>query len=629
MPFATLIRSAIASSCMLVAMLLSACDPTEDPRLLNPPLPDSTLFRVVNLTEGEAVYVSVNGLAVAANVPGLEASAYRAILFKERVNILVTRGSRTDTLTDQVLSPGVRVSLFVAQRGNDVSMVLRQAGSLEQQDLIRDGIARAVFINAIPDSLPVTVRSGCQSGQPLFRDAVFGIPISYESKPVDLSLYLFSGTETSPRSSANLPLQAGTITWTAAARRAGVDRFFAIGPTDVTLRELPQESRSQASIEVFNALSGGGNISATLVDRQIANNLGTLELSSAMMVDACRNATGDSLVITPSTGSDVLIPLQMDVGSRTLALVYGTQSGARALSLRLDPPPGVPTQALVRVVNISAVASGGQLQIGAGAPDSLALATSFPFLATGGVSGYLALTPGLYPLLLQESGTGRHLHAGIEQLAAGYHTVIIADRDGMPEMLVLSHDANSSRLGGLDMPGSRVRLFNLLSDTTANFAIGPIQVNGLAYSYTALTVVPSNITSVTTSIGDANVDHSTGSLVIGVTGSSAAGHNISFASPAGSPPTGRASIRILNAVPDIAEFAVDEAVNARFGEPTPSVEHNEGRFSFTIRVAGDTAVVARVSGVELRGGRRYLLVIGPKRKSESLGDKYRALLIQE
>lgn len=627
--FGSIIRYASIAASVLVALMLSACDPTEDPRLLNAPLPDSTLLRVVNLFDGEPIYVSINGLAVAANVGPLTASAYRPVLFTERVNILVTRGSRTDTLANQVLSSGIRATLFVAARGNEVRIDLRQAGTQEQLDLIRDGIARATFVNAVPDSVAITVRSGCQSGQPLFRDVMFGVASVIESKPVELSLYMFGGTETTPRASAHLPLIAGTVTWIVAARSGGVDRLYAIGPTDAVLRELPPEARTQASIEVLNALGEGGRISATLVGDAVATNLGALEISQPSMVDACRNATGDSLMITPESGGSVPVPLSMDVGSRTLAIVYSTQLNARALALRLDPPPGVPTQAYVRLVNVSSAASGSQLQIGAGAPDSLALATTFPFLATGRVSGYVALTPGLYPLLLQENGTGRHLAAGIEQLAVGYHTVIVADRSGVPELLVLDHDANSTALGGLDLPGSRARIFNLLPDEPADFTIGPIQVKGLAYSYTALTVVPTNIGTVSSTAGDVTVSHFTGTMIIGITGSPSSRRILSFPSPVGSPPEGRASIRVLNAVPEIPDFTVDDVVVASYGQPTPSVEHNAGRFSFAIRISGDTTVAARVSGVELGAGRRYLLVIGPRRSSDDTSDKYRALLIQE
>src|SRR5687768_945726 len=116
--FASLRRCVLAAS-LLAALAFSACDPTEDPRLLNPPLPDSTLIRVVNLTEGDPAYVSINGISIAANVAGLEASPYKPVLFTERVSILVTRGSRTDTLHDQALSPGVRATVFVMMRGTE------------------------------------------------------------------------------------------------------------------------------------------------------------------------------------------------------------------------------------------------------------------------------------------------------------------------------------------------------------------------------------------------------------------------------------------------------------------------------------------------------------------------------
>lgn len=617
----------------IVAIAAIGCDTTEDPRLLNPPLPDSTLFRVVNLSDGEAVYASINGQALAVNLGSMQSTPYKPVLFVERVNIIVTRGDRRDTLFDQSLTAGVRATLFVATRGDQTVAILRQAGTIELQDLIRDNIARTTFINAVPDSAAMSVRVGCQSGEPLFRDVPFGGTVVYESGAIDLSLYLFAGLETSARASAHLPLQPGSITWVIAARSGGSDRMYAIGPYDAGIRELPRETRTDASIEVLNALNEGNSISASLSGDVVATDIAALQLSSASMVPACRTPAGDSLVIVPSGGGSIRVPLRMDVGSRSLAIVYGSQSDARALSLRLDPPPGVTNRAHVRLVNVSTVAPGSQLQIGSGAPDSASLATTFPSLPTGGVSAYVAVTPGIYPLLLQESGTGRHLFAGIENLAAGYHTVIIADRGGSAEILVLDHDANSSSLGGLDLPGSRARLFNLMTDGDASFDIGPLTVSGLSYSYTASTVVPLSIASVTTNAGATDVDHASGSLIIGVTGAGDGRRVISFRSPTGSPAGRNAAIRVLNAVPGVGELEVEIdpsiRVSARFGEATESVERNAGRFSFFVRSPGDTTVLARITGVELRQGRRYLLVIGPRRSIDEGSEPYVALLIQE
>jgi hypothetical protein len=613
-----------------LTLAVSACDMTEDPRLLNPPAPDSTLLRVVNLSEGEPIYVSVGAVAVAADVGPLEASEYKPVYFAERVNIFITRGSRTDTLANQTLLPGVRITLFVATRGGETRPILVQAGRIELQDMIRDGLASATFINALPDSGLVTVRSGCQSGPAFYRDVPFGGASTYRDVPVDLSLYLVSGAETTPRASARLPLAAGTLQWIVAARSGGQDRLYVIGPSDARLRELQPEDRSEATVHVLNALSEGGSISAELGGEQIAASLDALSLSAGRTVEACRTASGDSLSIMTG-GGEVLVPLRMDVGSRALAIVYGSQSNARALSLRLDPPPGIATQAYVRLVNVSMRGSGAQLQIGAGAPDSIAATTTFPALQTGQVSSYTPLTPGTYPLLLVDSATGRHLAGGLEELAAGYHTVLVVDNGTTSDIRVIDHDASSASLGSIDQPGSRVRLFNLMTDGDASFSFGSITIGGLAYSYTRTTAIPTTIGSISSTVGDIPVDHSTGSLVIGLTGSGGSRRALAFASPSGSPPDGLAAIRILNAVPEAPELEVDftERVIARYAEPTETYERNEGRFSFTIRAPGDTTVLARITGVELGGGRRYMLVIGPKRTTDQSAERYRALLLQE
>ena len=627
----TVRRLVLPLALLFVALVLGACDTNENPNLLNPPAPDSTLLRVVNLSEGEPIYVKIGALMVAADVGPLEVSPYKAVLFPERVNLIITRGDRSDTLRDQPLTAGVRITVFVATRGRDTRILVQSAGGIEVQDMIRDGIGRATFINAMPDSLPISVRRGCQSGPAVFRETAFGFGelASYRGEPVDFSLYLFAGQESSPRTSAQLPVEKGTITWVVAAHGEGRDQLLAIGPNDVTLRELPKETRTESSIEVLNAL-GTGAISARIAGVDVATDLEPLQLSTSRTVEACRTATGDSLEVSTASGP-LKIPLRMDVGSRALAIVYGSGTSAQALSLRLDPPPGVPERAYVRLVNVSPSASSASLQIGAGAPDSASQAMTFPALPTGQVSGYIALSAGSYPLLLLEAGTGRHLAAGVERLANGYYTMIIADRGGKAEVLVLSHDASSSSLDGFDEPGSRARLFNLMGDASASFSIGSTRIDSLAYSYTAMTVIPATVTSISSNAGDIAVDHSTGSLVIGLTGSGASRTAISFASPAGSPPPGRATVRILNAVPGVAEFTVeiDSVVIARFGEPTLPIERNEGRYSFTVRVEGNPNPVARVTGVELRSGRRYVLAIGPRRASDTSGDLYRALLIQE
>jgi hypothetical protein len=251
----------------------------------------------------------------------------------------------------------------------------------------------------------------------------------------------------------------------------------------------------------------------------------------------------------------------------------------------------------------------------------------------GTISAWISLLPGRYPLLLQDADNGRFLAGGIETLAETYATVFLVDRNGRPDLMVASHGPEPSNIRPIDNPGTRARLFNLAPDLMASFCGGAMQVDSVPYGYVYSSVVPISVTEVTTSAGTASVDHSSGVALIGTTGTADSRDAISLAGWPVAPPAGRAVVRILNAVPGagelVAQVGAIDTLHSSYTIASRALELNEGKYSLTIRQAGGTETLAQISGIELIGGRRYVMMIGPRSGGSADGARYRVLVVQE
>jgi hypothetical protein len=625
----------------VLLLLLAACDSAEDPNLLNPPPPDSTLVRVVNLVSGEPIDAVLGGYPLAIQLAPFSVGEFKSFLFNDRVNFLTVRPSRRDTLPGEQLSKGSRVSYFLlGAPAGGTTVVKAITGKIDETDLTERGVARIVFINAIPDSNETyQIRRGCASGDTLFNSIRFGASFPQEVSTSSLSLFLFGSRDSLvPAATAHIGITPGRVTYLIAARDNGQIRLFTLSTsaTDLpgSLPAAPAETRTDATVEILNAVSGAGSISvATKSGGAIATGLVPLDISSAATVQACSDPRGDSIVII-SGAEQTPAPLRLSVGSRTLVVAYGSPSSPRVVTLARDVPQAPAGKVYLRGLNVSTVIEQATITVGAGAPATVSEGSRlFGAMKTGTASGYTQLPEGEYPLILRNAVSGGFLMAGVENFVSGYYTVLVVDRGGVPEMVFLRDDIPATSLDAMDAPGTLATFFNMMPDLLASFAIGPLTIDSLGYSYTTSTVLPLGVTSISSNAGQAAIDPASGGYIIGATGTGGKRALIAFHSPDGAPTGSMTGIRFLNAVPELPELAlfintVKDVPDATlpYSQPTNQIELDARKYSFIVRRPNDTATVARLDGVELVASRSYVLIIGPG-TSDSTG--LGTLLMQE
>jgi hypothetical protein len=635
----------------LLALAVFACDSREDPNLLNPPPPDSSYVRVANLVATDPIDVAFPFVPVVTALGSLQASDYHRVLIPGQTLLTVARPGRAhiDTLANQALAQGAKITYFVlGTKGTaqDTSIVLRLSiGKQEELDLGRRGERQVSFINAIPDSGSYFVKIGCQSGSSLFDNTMFAqIPYTVTLKNDEISLYLFSSLDSSRvLASARLRLTDGIhpyfATYLIAAKDGGVPKLFVLranGDAPGPLPEAPPETRTTARVEILNGLSDATTISARIEGSSgdFATGVAPLTISPAVDVEACLDPAGDSLLISPSA---IKAPLHITVGSKTLVAVYSDTGKVKTISLTRDLPLNLTDSIYIRGVNLADEFRSASVAVGAGAPAGVAV-DSRPFgtLRLGAASDYVKLPAGNYPLLLANGATGQFINGGVENLTPGFYTLVIARQAGVPSIMIVRDDIDGSPLHPISSQGSRVTYFSMLTDGNATFSAGPLVLPPLAYSYVYTSIVPFNVSLISSNAGSANIDPSLGGYVIGATGTGSGKKLIAIRTPSDSIPPKSAAFRVLNAVPDGPQLAVRIGGNQAqasdtiaFGVPSPTRLIDARQYSMFITAPGDTTILARADGVELTSGRRYILVVGPKRPGASGTLAYELLWVQE
>ncbi len=641
------LRAAFAG--LLMAFIISACDTYEDPNLLNPPLPDSSGVRVINLLERDGIDVSFPGIPVTTGLAPFTISPYRRVLLLEQSVLLLQRPGRAtpDTVFNQLLGRGDSLDYFVL--GNDTSQQVIRLGLGDQEriDLLAHKQRKVSFINAINDGTNYFVKVGCQSGSVLFAPAFFAqSPQSILSQADELSLYLFSSADSSrPLATARLPLVSGdrplVNTYLIAARKAGETSLYVVrdGEGVGPLPPAVPETRTTATVELLNGLGGGESVSVGLdgSPTPIATGLAPFTISAPAVIDACTNPFGDSLVVSTSGGSNFKIPIALLVGGRALIVVYNAIDGVKAAVIDRTIPAIGDGNAHLRGINIARSLPGASVSIGAGAPESVN-ADSRPFgtLTLGSYSQYVTLPPAQYPLMLSNPATGEYLNGGIEPLQAGYYTLVVATPNNTPVLLIVRDDVAGSALAAIGSQGSHATFFNMMPDQDATFTVGSQTPRALGFSYVYTSVLPFSITSVVSNAGNATVDPRQGNYLFGATGGEGSRTLLALRSGADPVSPVKAGVRFLNAVPGVSNLTVhiDGALTPAtdtlaFGVPSLSRDFDERKYSVIITAAGDTTILARTDGVQISAGRRYVLVVGPKRNGSTSPLTYQTLWIQE
>ncbi len=632
---------------LLAALVMIGCDASENPNLLNPPPPDSTRVRVVNLLPDGEIDVAVPGIPLAVGIGPIQVSPLNHLLVLQQTVVVVRRTSpavRFDTAYSQILAQGATVT-YAILGGNDTnaSRILSfGTGEQEKSDLRTAGEARLGFLNAVNDTSGYFIKVGSPSGPILFNTMAFAeMPRSITTGSRDLSLYLFSTRDSFPITSARLDMSVGTVSHLIAATVGGQVRLLLLeeNTAATVLPEAPPETRTTATVELLNAISDEPAVSARLngATSDFARNVPQLSISPATEIEAWINLSGDSLLVSTQDNKSYTSPVSLAVGSRTLMVVFKGEDGVQTLALSRDIPESANGKVHIRGVNASTFAGGISISVGAGAPAPInADYRPFGTLLPGGASGFVEIPPGAYPFMVSSARTGKFFGGGVEQLDPGYYTLFAVDDAGTPTLRILREDTPAASLDFLESGGSRVTFFNVMPDAEATFTAGPLTLAALPYSYVYSTLAPYSVRTIGSNVGTIAVDLTLGSYTIGTTGAQGARHIIAFRSPTDTLPPKVASIRFLNAVPDSPELVLrigsnraDSIAILPFGTPTPALALDARKYSFFVTQSKDSTARARADGVELLAGRHYLLVVAPKRTGSTSPTSYEAFFIQE
>lgn len=626
------------------------CDASEDPNLLNPPLPDSTHVRVVNLIRNEPVSLTLSTIPAARGLASFQVSSFSQFFFQEYFPIYIESFGKIDTLRDQQLGLSVEntihVTYFVAGTDSGRSLIPFSTSSGAETDLKAAGHGRLYLVNGVPGQ-KLFIKRGCRAGDtlyanvnPLSSGGVRDLPVG------EYALYLFKEGGTIEEASAHVTIDAGEVTYLIAADDGSGMKLYELDASAAhtgLLMEVPPETRTTADVEILNALDGGSLDARLLgIPNPVATALQPRAVSPPVSITACTDSNGDTLEVTVDGTDIATFPIRVGVGSRTLAAVYATNAGTRMLTLDRTTPAPKSDTAYVRGVNLSRTASSAAVILGAGAPQGVA--TDFrPFgtLKTGDRSNYVPLPAGLYPLSLQHTSTGAFLDGGLQNLATGFYTLLIVEENGAAAIYFLRDDVPGASPQRLESLGRRALFFSLASGTVARFdastSIGTVVIDTVPYSYVFQTIMPTEPVTITSpGIGQSRVDFTAEGYTIGATGTPGNYDLVSFPLPASLPRQSEAGVRFLNAVPGAGPFNIEIGsqetplvTNLTFGTPSNTTIHEPRRYSFTITLPADNDTVASIQSVQLSGGRNYLLVIGPKGATSGADSRYGTLWMQE
>lgn len=627
---------------LLLVVGIAACDSSEDPNLLNPPPPDSTQIRTINLLSGETIDFRIGGGTVASGVAPFTATSFSTILIQERTFFVIGRSNRSDTMPNQQLPLGANVTFLVYGRDTLPQFKQLQTSDQDRFDLTATGRSRIIFINTVPDST-LYLRRGCQSGDTLISGTGFGISTAVDIPENDISLYLFTTNLPSPITTARLALSTGSTTYLIAARRNGAIELFTIDAASGFAGSLPTvqpETRTQSAVALINAIDGNSTVSASIKGSGtvIASGVPTFGVSSEGNVEACQSPSGDSLDLTTSAGQSLSVGIRLSVGGRSFAVLYNNLGITRALVLNRTATQAPSGKARIRVVN---VANDGRyaLVLGSGSPrgDS---ANTRPFGSQlpGEIGSTVDLPAGNYPLLLSDDASGRFVESGMQNLTEGSWTIFIVSNNGIASLRVLREDGNVNGLQPLEIVGRSAVLFSMIPDGNASITLGQLAPSPIGYSYVRYSVIPAaQFQTTLNGVATQAVDATAIDYVIGATGTMATPQLVVFPQTSGATANNKSTVRFVNAVPtettlELRESSINTDLlrTSDFGTPSDTIQREERKYSFVVSRPGQQTVLARIDGVELSAGRRYLLVVGSKRTSSANDTlQYRTLWMQE
>lgn len=636
------------------SLIVTGCDASEDQDLLNPPLPDSTLVRVVNLTDESDLDLSFGSAAVVTDLAARTTSSYRPFFSLVPFTLTIRGGGIVDTLPNQSLAQGAdsrAYATYVVVRGGEAHQLMTLLTSEDEStDLADVDMARLYFINGDVDA-DLSMRRGCRSGTLLF-DGFPGAPLvgSTDLAAGSYSLFLNDDLTAEELTSAQVTLEPGGIYALLSFEENGTTTLsmLRIDPSDQTtggLTPVPTQTSTTARLRVLNALETE-SIDVGLLGgtTPIAADLPSSTLSPGVDVDICLSSAGDTLVIVDESGDTALSPLRSDVGSESTIVVYDVEGEIRSLLLSPQAPPSDANTFAVRSVNLSDVSGRISIVAGAGAPGDLSTGRAIQSgIDRGTVSSTSFLPSGLYPISAEQSNSSELIDGALHRFGEGRYTIFVTSSGDASRIVMMDDDRADEGLLPLDLPGRRALFFSMVPDRLVDFTIstsaGSYRIPAVAYSYVYSTIVPNETIDVAADgIGSESVSVAATDRgwTIGVTGTSGSYDLMTMTHPTSAPPSGKALVRFLNAVPgtgtlDIRLDKFDGPVeaSASYGVPTGPLEKDARRFTFSVTNGGTNDEVARISGVVLTSRRGYMLVIGPPGPTSTSGLDYGTLWMQE
>lgn len=643
-----LLSALVAGTSLLT---IAGCDTSEDDSLLNPPVPDSAGVRVVNLVPDAKVTVRLSDRPAATGVNSYTISDYSTFYFQEPFSVFIeSDGGDVDTVAPvrmQLFADAdIRQTYFIVGTAESKALLTLESNKEQITDLTNEESGALYFVNGISDTT-MLIKRGCRSGDTLFRSQNGNPSGGFQELPQgSYSFYLFTADGQSEDATALVEITPGSIQYLVAADLGSGPQLFLIdGSGDETgsLPPVQPETRTESQVEVLNGLDGTSlSVSFQGDASPLVSDIPSRGLSAAQSVAVCRDPGGDTLLLVTGTDDTARAQVSTPVGGKTLATVYNDGTQVRLLLLDRSPMAAEEGRVYIRGVNLSPASKSAAVVVGAGAPEGVPTDyRPFGALRVGGVSPYVSMPEGSYPLVLRQNSTGKFFDGGLQNLSSGFYTLFILEENGTPRLFLLRDDVTGVSPQPLEAPGQTAQFFSMIPDRLVNFEATSggisVVVDSVAYSYVYPTILPADMVSIQVAgIGGTTIDLSGAGHTIGATGSDGNLDVLAFPLPTDPLSPMEAGIRFLHAVPGGGGLEVrsDSAkgellTGISYGTPSPTIRREPRRYSFSITDAGSGEEVARIQGVELSGDRHYLLIVGPKGSTSSSNLRYGTLWMQE
>jgi len=630
---------------LLLAFVVSnfvACDTSENPALLNPPVVDSSYARVVNLSNGANLDMKLGIEPIAQNLPYLSTSTHAPLLTNQITEGIVTKGNRTDTIFKKNISKAVRITYFVFDAKDSVTITEAQAGKPEEEDLKKRGMGKIVFVQGVNDSLRYFLKSGCQNGDTLFSELGRTGIVSKEVPSGNFSLYLFAQDNPQQITNAELTITDGEIIYLIAAKNNNTINLYQLPATrtsssvsgNQTLGIANQVSNSKSKITFVNVLSDSLPITAKFNNEpvELFKNLSFLSVAETE-VSACSGLLPDSLSI--STNRINYFPIKLKVKSEYIAFVTGESQNPSFTIIEKNisgvNSPQNPNYNKVGLYLLNGLPFDTlSLTLGAGLPKG-ATEGSKPFTDAmfGKISKPVILPTGSYPLLFNKSASGKFIVGGFHNFQQGEYI-----------LAVLSHSAESKIYAfntqgvATEIPSNsfQAQFFNMNPDSLATFEFNNIRLQNIPFRYASTTLIPQEVL-VKSNLGEVQISNSNKrSFTIGAVGNGLDKSLVAIESPNEQIGYDKSKIRFFNAATGADGIAFRNNPNAPVLLESKKVSQNfeldakKYSFFFT-KSSQDITIVGRLDGLELRPGKQYLLIIGNSPQGSEL--PYSTLLLQE